>query len=140
MTTPTAYRREAQFLKVAPELGLIFGFAIVCKQGGEDYFDVQGDHIPEQAMLEASTEFAKSTRTACIMHAREGGKPVAGGAVVHTFPLTTDIAKALGITTERTGLLIALAPDDPEMLEKARAGLFTGFSIGGTRVTDEEVA
>lgn len=137
--TAQPYRRESQILKVSTDLGLIFGFAIVCKQGGDEYFDVQDDNATEQGMLEAATDFARNSRVACIMHAREKGQPVPAGAVVHTFPLTTEIAKALGITTERTGLLIAMAPDDPEILEKARRGEFTGFSIGGERITDELV-
>lgn len=137
--TDTSYRKDAQILKVDTGLGLIFGFAMVCKIGGEDYYDTQGDHITEQAMLEASTEFAKSSRVACDMHARDDtGVPVQGGAVIHTFPLTSEIAKSLGIETPQTGLLIAMAPDDPELLEKARNGEYTGFSIGGARIEDED--
>lgn len=135
----TKFTTTSTVCKVDEALGLIIGYAIVCKQGGEDYYDLQGDHITEQAMLEASTEFAKSARVATEMHAREGGRPVRGGAVVHTFPLTSDIAKSLGIESERTGLLVAVQPNDPEVLEKARRGDFTGFSIGGERIEDEEV-
>ena len=48
-----------------------------------------------------------------------------------------NVAKALGIQTSRTGLLVALAPDDPATLEKARNGEFTGFSIGGAILESE---
>jgi hypothetical protein len=126
------FRADTQILKVAPELGLIFGFAAICKVDGEDFYDHDGEHYTEEAMLADSTEFAKSSRMACEMHKRdENGNPVQAGGVIHTFPLTTDIAKALGITTKMTGLLVALAPDDPAVLEKARNGEYTGFSIGG---------
>lgn len=134
------FRADAQILKVSTEMGLIFGFALICKDNGEDYYDTDGDHFTEQGMLEASTDFAKSERMACSMHARdEGGAPIQDGGVVHHFPLTTEIAKALGIQTRYTGLLIALAPDNPETLEKARNGDFTGFSIAGDVIeaTDE---
>lgn len=126
------FQANAQILKVSTELGLIFGFAMICKIDGEDYYDTDGDHFTENGMLFASTDFAKSERVACTMHARDGnGQPVQDGGVIHQFPLTTEIAKALDIQTRMTGLLVALAPDDPETLEKAKNGEFTGFSIGG---------
>ncbi len=131
---------DATILKVSSELGLIFGFAMICKVDGEDYYDVHGEHFEEQGMLEASTEFAKSDRVACVMHARDGsGSPVQGGVAIHHFPLTTEIAAALDIVTKRTGLLMAIAPDSEEELEKARDGTYTGFSIGGEylEVVDE---
>lgn len=126
------FHANTQILKVDDQLGLIFGFAVVCKVNGEDFYDSDNEHIPEDAMLAAATDFAKSKRVACDMHARDAaGQPVPDGGVVHIFPLTTDIAKALDIQTERTGLLVALAPDNPETLDKARSGEYTGFSIGG---------
>ena len=133
------FRTDAQILKVNSELGLIFGFAMICKVDGEDFYDDDNEHTTEQCMLEASTEFAKSKRVACDMHARdEHGAPVQDGGVIHHFPLTSEIAKALGITTPVTGLLVALAPDNPETLEKARRGEYTGFSIGGSIIEFEE--
>ena len=120
-------------LKVDESLGLVFGWAIVCKQDGADYFDLQDDHIPEASMLKASADFMASARVARQMHAGE-----AAGTVVFAFPMTSDIAKAFGVETKTTGLMIALKPDDKAMLDKFRDGTYTGFSIGGWRVTDEE--
>ena len=133
------FKTQAQILKADTSLGLIFGFAMICKVRQDDGTfaefwdgDKPNDHFPEQGMLEASTEFAKSKRVACSMHARDANQqPVPDGGVVHHFPLTEAIAKALGIDTPYTGLLIALAPDNPESLEKAADGTYTGFSIGG---------
>lgn len=126
--------QTSAILKVDEALGLVFGFAIVCKQDGEPYFDVQDDHIPEDAMLAAATDFMLHSRVAKEMHE---GDPA--GDIVFAFPLTTDIAKALGIETKTTGLLIAMKPASDEMLRKFRDGELTGFSIGGVRITDEEV-
>jgi hypothetical protein len=125
---------KAQVLKVSDELGLVFGFAIVCKRGGADYWDVQGDHIPEDAMLKAAADFMENSRLAKEMHAGDGA-----GTVVFAFPMTSEIASALNIQTEDTGLLIAMKPE-PDMLAKFKAGDLTGFSIGGSRGEDEEVA
>lgn len=129
----TQFENKAQVVKVDSNLGLVFGFAIVSTSGGEPYYDVQGDHIPEAAMLKAATEFMENSRIAKEMHQ---GEPK--GSVVFAFPLTTDIAKSLGITTERTGLLIAMKPT-AAVLEKFRDGTYTGFSIGGSYGDVEEV-
>lgn len=130
----------ADFIKVDEQLGLVFGFAIVCKQNGEPYFDLHGDHIPEDAMLKASTDFMLNSRMAGDMHGRDENKqPIAKGSVVFAFPLTEEVAKALDIQTKQTGLLIAMKPDSEEVLDKFRNGEYTGFSIGGSYVTTEEV-
>lgn len=112
-------------------LGLVFGWGIVCKdETGADYYDVQKNHIPEPAMVEATTEFMKSERVHGDMHKRGTDASMPAGMVVHSFPLTTEIAKAMGIVTKKTGWMVATAPD-PEMLAKFASGEFTGFSIGG---------
>jgi hypothetical protein len=49
---------------------------------------------------------------------------------VHSFPLTAEIAKAMGVATKKTGWMIAMAPD-AAMLQKFASGEYTGFSIGG---------
>lgn len=125
---------KATIVKVDEKLGLVFGFAIVSKIDGEDYFDLQGDNIPEDAMLKAALDFMVNSRVAKEMHSGD-----AAGTVVFAFPLTTDIAKALEIETKQTGLLIAMRPD-VGMLAKFASGEFTGFSIGGYRLEDEDVA
>lgn len=119
--------------KFNEDLGLVFGYAIVCKEDGEPYFDLQGDHIPEDAMLKAAADFMQHSRVAKEMHA---GEQV--GDVVFAFPLTEDTAAALGITAKRTGLLLGMRPS-PDVLAKFRDGTLTGFSIGGSRMVDRVV-
>lgn len=117
-------------------LGLVFGWAMVCKVGGEDYFDTQDDHIPEESMLKASTEFMEKSRVLGDMHA-----VAEGGSVVFAFPLTAEIAKAYGWENPpQTGLMIAVKPGSAETLAKYKSGEYTGFSIGGRRIKDEELA
>lgn len=126
-------RLFTQFSKVEEELGLVLGFAIVCKIDGDPYFDLQGDHIPEDSMLKAATDFMEHSREAKEMHA---GDRI--GDILFAFPLTTEIAAAFGIETKKTGLMIAMKPADDAIMEKFRSGEFTGFSIGGLRVEDED--
>jgi len=131
---------EAQVGKVNKKLGLVFGYAIVSKINGEDYYDLHGDHIPEDSMLKASMEFMKSYRVSGDMHQRDGdGNPVQDGNVVFAFPMTKEIADSLNITVEKTGLLVAIQPS-AEVLAKFETGEYTGFSIGGRRIKDEDVA
>lgn len=125
---------NAEVVKVDASLGLVMGYAIICKQDGTDYFDLHNDHIPEDAMLEAASDFMLNSRVAKEMHVG-GGK----GSVVFAWPMTTDIAKAFGLDVKTTGLMIAMKPD-PVMLAKFVSGELTGFSIGGMRVLDEEVS
>jgi hypothetical protein len=135
MNTMKAFDISTDICKVDDNLGLVMGFAVVCKKDGEDYYDVQGDHIPEDAMLGAAVDFMQNSRVAKEMHAGDQK-----GSVLFAFPLTADIAKAFGIETKTTGLMIAMRPDDPAMLAKFKSGELTGFSIGGRRITDEVAA
>ena len=127
------FETRVELAKFDEELGLVMGFIIICKQDGEDYYDLHDDHIPEHAMLKAASDFMENSRTAKEMHT--GDKR---GSIVFAWPLTTDIAKAFDIETNTTGLMIAMRPDE-DMLEKFKSGELTGFSIGGFRGIDEEV-
>lgn len=135
------FQTTAQVCKVSDELGIVFGYAIVCKRDGQDYFDLQNDHIPEDAMVRAAADFMLNSRVGGDMHEQNGdGGAVQAGDIVFAFPMTGDIAKALDIQTNTTGLLIGYKPNDTEVLNKYRSGEYTGFSIGGSRVRDEVVA
>lgn len=122
---------RAAVLKVDDTLGLVMGYAIICKQAGEPYFDLHGDYITEEAMLKAALDFMENSQVAKEMHS--GDK---AGSVVFAWPMTTDIAKAFGLDTEKTGLMIAVRPEK-EMLAKFRDGTYTGFSIGGWWLKEE---
>lgn len=130
---------KADVVKVDSELGLVFGWGIVCKVNGEPFFDSQGDHIPEESMLSATADFMEKSRVAGDMHARDAeGSPIPDGGVVFSFPLTEQVAKAMGIQCDRTGWMVAVKPS-AAVLEKYKSGEYTGFSIGGARVEDEYV-
>ena len=119
----------AEVLKVHEDLGLVLGWAIVCTEDGEPYVDLQGDHIPEQAMLKAVADFMDNSRRHGIQHESDSG------SIVFAFPMTSEIAKAFGIEVKKTGLLIAARPDKTD-LEDFRSGKLTGFSIGGAVLPD----
>lgn len=128
--------KVVRIAKVDDELGIVFGWAIVSKVEGEDYFDKNIDrdtgervpeNIPEDVMLKTAADFMEMTE-------RPGNEMHAGperGQFVFAFPLTTEIAKSLGITTKQTGLLVGYkAPKD--VLAKFKDGTYRGFSIEGS--------
>ena len=137
---PEGELKTYSVLKADAKRQMLFGFGIVCKTCDETgrlvpYFDNGSDsapdaaeHISEEEMLKATTDFMANSRA--IEHEHHG--PVIGGQVLYGFPLTEEIAKALGITTPMTGFLIGVKPDDPEIIAKALRGEIRGFSMFGT--------
>lgn len=134
---------DFRIAKVDESLGLVFGWAIVCKVNGEDYYDLNIDrstgervpeHIPEDAMTKAALGLMEEGAPGNEMHAGPDS-----GHYPFLFPLTTDIAKAMGIQTEKTGLMCAYKPE-PKVLAKFVDGTYTGFSIEGARIKSEMVA
>jgi hypothetical protein len=113
-------------LKVDDGLGLVFGWGMICTEKGADHFDLQGDHIPHSVMLDSVSDFMGSARVAKDMHT---GEQI--GMIVHSMPLTDEIAKAFGIQTEKTGWMVAFKPDSAADLHAFRTGARKGFSIGG---------
>lgn len=142
VTEPANFR----IAKVDEHLGIVFGWAIVCKVKGEDYYDLNVDmagqhagervpeHIPEAVMMKAAAEFMQTERPGNEMH--EGPDL---GQYVFAFPLTTDVAKAMGITTDKTGLMVGFKPP-ADVLAKYKSGEYTGFSIEGRRLSYTEHA
>ena len=126
---------QSNVCKVDESLGLVFGYGMVCKIDGEEHFDTQGHHIPEDTMLRVLAKFmAGDNVVAKEMHS---GEQV--GTYLFAFPMTTEIAKSLDITVKQTGALIAMKPDNAETLAKFVSGEFTGFSIGGSEAVFEDV-
>ena len=83
-------------------------------------------------MMRAAAEFRETARPGNEMH--DGPDK---GNYAFAFPLTTDIAKAMGISSDKTGLMVAYKPP-PDVLAKFKSGEYTGFSIEGKRLSFEE--
>ena len=126
-------KRDVQILKVDEDLGLVFGFAEITEQDGEEYFDLGGDARTEKALLGAWTEFFKNGQVLGDMHTSADS-----GDVIFAFPMTRAIAKQLDFQGTTYGMLVGIQPS-ADGLEKFKSGEYTGFSIGGTRVAEEIV-
>lgn len=119
------FQLTAEVCKVDDSLGIVFGWGIVCTEDGQPYVDLQEDHVTAASMLRASAAFAKGSRIAKDMHV---GEQV--GTILYLWPMTADIAKAIGVQSRREGLLVGMLPDG-DMLAKFKSGEYRGFSIGG---------
>lgn len=128
-------RKTVDILKTDRRLGIVFGFAVICKTLGvdgkvEDYYDLHGDHISEEVMMKAAADFAmQAERTGKAQHQ---GEKIA--ECVFSFPLTEDVAKALGITSPHFGLLLGFRPLDKKTMDDVDSGVYSGFSFGGSGV------
>lgn len=120
------------FTKASIDGRVVYGWAIVCTEKGDEYVDLQGDVITEGEMQKAATAFMVNHRTGKVMHAgREAAR------VVHSFPLTEAMIKSLGILPDgvepqRTGWVIGMRVTDDALLKRFEdGGDLKGFSIGG---------
>lgn len=139
VANPESFQCYGEIKKVDEDLGLVFGYLMICKTRDPDtgslqeYVDLHGNAITEQGMLSALTDFMLNSRTTKAMH--RGGPR---GEAVFAFPMTEEIAKAYGFENPPiTGALFAARPD-PESLAKFASGEYTGFSIGGAHLEPPE--
>lgn len=117
---------EGQILKQMDEERLAFGWAYVSTVKGEISLDHSGEFIRPNQIAKAATNFMLSMRTAKAMHS---GDRI--GEVVHSMPLTNDIAKALGIQSDREGWVVAIKVHDDQVWQDVKSGKLAAFSIGG---------
>lgn len=151
-TKPTPQIMKVQDdVQVDATHGIVFGFAIVSKVRNaegvyEDYYDLnvdvdgvhKGQRVPEAITDDAILK--------AVVDATEPGTHLVGdemhdgpdsGTYPFMFPLTEDIAKALGIDAPKLGLLVGYRPE-ADVLKKFQDGTYTGFSMTGGRVEFEE--
>lgn len=115
------------------EARIVYGWGNVVTKSGEPVVDLQGDVILPEELVSATTEFMKSAdRHSLNMHK---GSPI--GQVVHSFPLTYEIAKSLGIETENEGWLVGVYIADDTTWSQVKKGELSAFSIGGSATRKE---
>jgi hypothetical protein len=119
---------HARFIKASDELGLAFFWAFTSTNpDGSAHFDHHGDTI-DRDFIKAAMDFMVDGGGAVDeMH---DGEARPDARVAFAFPMTPEIAKAFGIETKTTGLMVALKVSD-EQLAKLKSGEYTGVSIAG---------
>lgn len=118
--------KTADVIKVDGARRIAWGWASVSTVKGELVVDRQGDTITPVEMEKMADAFMASARTAKAMHQGEGV-----GEVLHSLPLTKELAEALGIQTDREGWVIGMKIHDDATWKKFQNGELAAFSIGG---------
>jgi len=105
---------------------MVYGWAWVSAKNGEPFTDLHGDRIGASLMEKAATDFMLEFRRALTMHR---GTEI--GTIVHSLPITKQIAEALDIQSHREGWVIGMKVFDDQVWAKVESGELRGFSIGG---------
>lgn len=112
----------------------IAGWASVIAVGGVPVVDRQGDQIDEADLREAAHDFLDGDRQGLVMH-----RGNAALTVCESLVLTPTIAKAMGVTSDRTGWWVGCKIHDDDAWLQVKAGTLRSLSIAGTAVaTDAE--
>jgi Putative phage serine protease XkdF len=117
---------KSDILKTDDDQRLVYGWAYVCTVKGEISLDHSDEFIRPDQIVKAATNFMLDVRTAKAMHT---GNAV--GEVVHSLPVTKEIASALGIQTDREGWILAMKIHDDNVWKDVKSGRLSAFSIGG---------
>lgn len=125
---------EVKVLKSDTEQRIAWGWASVATEKGQPVYDAHGDYIPMDEIVPATNEFMKGSRKLKEQHS--GG---AIGQVIHSLPLTKELAVALGIETEKEGWITGTYVESDDAWEKVKKGELPAFSIGGKgrRIVEE---
>jgi hypothetical protein len=118
--------KASDILKVDKARRIVWGWASVSTMKGEMVTDRQGDRIAPAEMEKMADGFMRSARAAKAMH---DGDDV--GEVIHSLPLTKELADALGIQTEREGWITGTYIKSDAEWQKVLRGEYKGLSIGG---------
>ena len=116
---------NGEILKRDDEERLVWGWAYVSTIKGELALDHSGETIAPDVLAKAATDFMLDVRAGHFMHMDQQI-----GVVVHSLPVTKELAEALGIRSEREGWIIGVVVND-ETLARVESGELTSFSIGG---------
>jgi cation transport regulator ChaB len=118
--------KASDILKVDTARRIVWGWASVSTMKGELVTDLQGDRMTPEVMAKMADRFMRSARAAKAMH---DGDDV--GEVIHSFPLTNELAKAFGIETDREGWITGTYIKSDDEWEKVLRNEYRGLSIGG---------
>lgn len=114
---------------------LIFGWAVISEIDGQEFFNVHDTHVPaNQELLKAAMDYATDRDAKVLMN--HTGAPV--GELLFAFPVTSEIAAAMGFTSKFNGLLVGIKANET-LLAKFEDGTLTGFSpfiSGESEVTE----
>jgi len=117
---------KSKIIKINEEQRVVFGWASVIEKDGKPIVDTQNHVISSTEIVKATTDFMKDARASHFMHTE---KRI--GSVIHSFPLTSEIAKSLGIQSDQYGWIVGVHVEDDATWDLVKSGKLASFSIGG---------
>lgn len=106
---------------------IVWAWANVITEGGVPVVDVQDDMITPDELVKCTTDFMVDERVGNTDHV--GGQT---HMVIHSLPLTYELAKAFGIQTDNEGWLVGLRVDDEPTMQRVDVGDLIALSIEGS--------
>lgn len=126
MDRETQYNSSIKIIKMDDEQRVVWGWASVATENGVPVYDVHGDHIPMSELTKASIDFMENVRVGKSLHQ---GDQVS--SVIGCLPLSQELAKALGIESDKEGLIMGFRVHDDQTWELIKSGELPALSIGG---------
>ena len=120
-----------KILKVDLVKKVVYGWAYVCKEAGEEVIDHSGDVIAPEELEKAAHQFVVDCRIGKVMHAGE-----TQAEMVESVFFSEELQKALGIDLGKVGWFIGMRIDDEELMTKIEKGELSMFSIGGSAIRE----
>lgn len=117
---------SVSIIKADDEQRIVWGWVSVATENGEPVYDVHGDYIPMEELTKASVDFMRNYRVGKTEHF---GKQTS--EVIAMLPLSKSLADALGIKTDREGLIAGFKVHDDATWKGVKSGNLPAFSIGG---------
>ena len=123
---------EGQIVKADDEQRIVYGWASVITENGEQVVDRQGDVIEADTLVKAVNDFMEHVRVGKTMHTGDQT-----GMVIHSLPITKEIGESLGIQSDREGWVVAYKVYDEEVWKMVKSGELAAFSIGGRAIKEK---
>jgi hypothetical protein len=121
------YTEPELLLKVDDEQRMVWGWASISKEHGQESIDQQGDYVPVHELQKAVHEKFIRERVGKTMH--KGRKT---HEIVDSIVFTKELQKALGIDLPYEGWFVGVKVHDDQTWNLVKSGKYRSFSIGGT--------
>jgi hypothetical protein len=129
-----AFERVIKIERTDPEQRIVWGWAYVCEEGGEQVVDHSGEFVDDPLEIQkAAHRFVLDSCEGGMLH--EG----AAGYIVDSMFFSKDLQQALGIDLGKVGWFIGMHVTDDEAWAGVRAGKYGCFSIAGRSQKDEVI-
>lgn len=126
-----AKQLRGSIVKVDEVKKVVYGWAYVCEEGGQEVIDHSGDVIAPEELEKAAHQFVTDCRIGKVMHAGE-----TQAEMVESVFFSKELQEALDIDLGKVGWFVGFSVSDPDIIEKISKGELSMFSIGGTAIRE----